>query len=75
MGTRQTAAFPGHAAPHRVPPSDSRWQLRGGLENLFDKNDHDHLAGINRVAVGNVAVGDPIPTAGRFAYIEARYYW
>ena len=59
----------------RTQWSDSQWQLRGGIENLFDKNYHDHLAGINRVNDGVVAVGDPIPSAGRFGYLEARYYW
>jgi iron complex outermembrane receptor protein len=59
----------------RTQWSDSEWQLRGGIENLFDKNYHDHLAGINRVNDGDVAVGDPIPSAGRFGYVEARYYW
>jgi iron complex outermembrane receptor protein len=59
----------------RTQWSDTRWQLRGGIENLFNKNYHDHLAGINRVNEGDVGVGDPIPGAGRFGYIEARYYW
>jgi outer membrane receptor protein involved in Fe transport len=54
---------------------DSRWQLRGGLANLFDKHYPDHLAGIIRVNDRDVAVGDPIPAAGRFAYVEARVYW
>ena len=59
----------------RTQWSDSRWQLRGGIENLFNKNYHDHLAGINRVNDGDVGVGDAIPSAGRFGYVEARYYW
>jgi iron complex outermembrane receptor protein len=59
----------------RTQWSDSRWQLHGGVENLFDKNYHDHLAGINRVNDGDVGVGDPIPAAGRFGYVQARYYW
>jgi iron complex outermembrane receptor protein len=59
----------------RTQWSDSQWQLRGGIENLFNNNYHDHLAGINRVNEGDVGVGDPIPSAGRFGYVEARYYW
>jgi iron complex outermembrane recepter protein len=55
--------------------SGSQWQLGGGIENLFNKNYHDHLAGINRVNEGDVGVGNPIPSAGRFGYVEARYYW
>jgi iron complex outermembrane receptor protein len=55
--------------------SDSQWQLRGGVENLFDKRYHNHLAGINRVNAGDVNVGDPLPGAGRFGYVEARLYW
>jgi iron complex outermembrane receptor protein len=55
--------------------SDGRWQFGGGIENLFNKNYHNHLTGINRVAAGDVGVGDPIPGAGRFAYVDARVYW
>ena len=59
----------------RTQWSDGRWRLRGGIENLLNKNYHDHLAGINRVNEGDVGVGDPIPGAGRFAYVDAQFYW
>jgi iron complex outermembrane receptor protein len=39
-----------------------------GVENLLDKLYTDHLGGVNRIAGGDVAVGDRIPGAGRFAY-------
>jgi hypothetical protein len=73
--TMDNYSFRPVAGMHMQAPSDSRWQLRGGLENLFDRNFHEHLTGINRVTDGDVAVGDPIPAADRFAYVEARYYW
>lgn len=58
----------------------TEWQgewlrLRAGVENLLDENYHDHLSGFNRVNDGDVAVGDPIPGAGRFAYVNATIYW
>ncbi|MGF1644249.1 MAG: TonB-dependent receptor domain-containing protein [Thiotrichales bacterium] len=51
------------------------WRIRGGLENLFDRDYHEHLSGINRVAGSDVAIGAAIPAAARHAYLEARYFW
>jgi iron complex outermembrane receptor protein len=53
----------------------AQWRLRAGVENLLNENYHDHLSGFNRVNDGDVAVGDPIPGAGRFAYVNATLYW
>ncbi len=39
-----------------------------GVENLLDKRYAEHTGGINRVAGGDLAVGQRIPNAGRFAY-------
>lgn len=39
-----------------------------GMENLLDKRYADHLGGVNRVTGGDLAVGERIPSAGRFAY-------
>jgi iron complex outermembrane receptor protein len=39
-----------------------------GVENLLDKRYADHLGGVNRVAGGDLATGERIPGAGRFAY-------
>ncbi|NWK55436.1 TonB-dependent receptor [Verrucomicrobiaceae bacterium N1E253] len=39
-----------------------------GVENLFDEAYSPHLAGVNRVAGSDVAVGESIPGAGRFFY-------
>jgi len=41
-----------------------------GVENLLDKRYADHLGGVNRVAGGDLAVGEPIPSAARFAYVS-----
>ena len=47
--------------------------LSFGIENLLDKAYADHLGGINRVAGGDVAVGQHLPGAGRFAYLSLDY--
>ncbi len=49
--------------------------LSAGVENLFAKYYADHLGGINRVSGGDVAVGAPIPGAGRFLYLAGEYGW
>lgn len=41
-----------------------------GVENLLDKRYADHLGGVNRVSGGDLATGEPIPGAGRFAYLS-----
>lgn len=41
-----------------------------GVENLLDKRYADHLGGNNRVAGGDLAIGEAIPGAGRFAYVS-----
>lgn len=41
-----------------------------GVENLLDKRYSDHLGGVNRVAGGDLAIGEPIPGAARFAYLS-----
>lgn len=41
-----------------------------GVENLFDKRYAEHLGGVNRVAGGDLATGEAIPGAGRFAYLS-----
>lgn len=44
-----------------------------GMENLLDKRYADHLGGVNRVSGGDLAVGEAIPAAGRFAYASIRW--
>ncbi len=39
-----------------------------GVENLLDHRYADHLGGVNRVSGGDLAVGERISSAGRFAY-------
>jgi iron complex outermembrane receptor protein len=45
-------------------------RVETGIENLLDKRYSDHLGGVNRVAGGDLAVGERIPSAGRFAYVS-----
>jgi len=43
-------------------------RIEAGVENLLDKRYADHLGGVNRVTGGDLAVGERIPSAGRFVY-------
>jgi iron complex outermembrane receptor protein len=50
-----------------------------GVENLFDKYYADHLSGKNQVnnaaLGGDLAVGQRLPSPGRFFYLAAEYGW
>ncbi len=45
-------------------------RLEVGVENLLDKRYSEHLGGVNRVPGGDLAMGEAIPGAGRFAYVS-----
>ena len=45
-------------------------RLSGGIENLFDRTYADHLAGLNRVRLSVVAVGERMPASGRSAFLR-----
>ncbi len=47
-------------------------QLEAGVENLFDRDYRDHLAGRNRVADSDVAFGERLPGAGRGAFLTLK---
>ena len=47
-----------------------RLRLAAGVENLFDRRYADHLAGINRIAGSDVAVGDRLPGVGRSLFVR-----
>jgi iron complex outermembrane receptor protein len=49
----------------------SRIGVQVVMENLLDKRYADHLGGINRVLSSDVGVGERIPGAGRFVYVQA----
>lgn len=44
-----------------------------GVENLTNERYADHLSGLNRVLGSGVALGQRIPGAGRFMYLEMNY--
>ncbi len=44
-----------------------------GVNNLFDKDHHEHLAGLNRANGNAMAVGEPITAIGRNAYFTIDY--
>jgi iron complex outermembrane receptor protein len=48
-------------------------RVEAGVENLLDKRYADHLGGVNRVAGGDLAAGERIPGAGRFAYTSVSW--
>lgn len=48
----------------------SALRLSGGVENLFDRAYADHLAGLNRVRLSDVAVGQRLPGTGRSAFVR-----
>lgn len=47
-------------------------QLEAGVENLFDRDYRAHLAGRNRVADSDVALGERLPGAGRGAFVTLK---
>ena len=47
-------------------------QLEAGVENLFDRDYRPHLAGRNRVADSDVALGERLPGAGRGAFVTLK---
>jgi iron complex outermembrane receptor protein len=47
--------------------------LDASVENLFDKNYTEHLAGYNRVSGSDVATGARLPGAGRSAFVRLRW--
>ncbi|TNE75754.1 MAG: TonB-dependent receptor [Gammaproteobacteria bacterium] len=49
--------------------------LSGGVENLFDNRYQDHLAGYNRNADSDIAVGDRLAGPGRNIYLAATLHW
>lgn len=50
-------------------------QLEAGVENLFDREYRSHLAGRNRVADSDVALGDRLPGSGRGAFVVLKAAW
>ncbi len=56
----------------RISPVKS-FNLSAGIDNLFDRNYYDPLAGVNRVAGGVVPVGGIMPGAGRYGYIKLEW--
>ncbi|XOV89946.1 MAG: TonB-dependent receptor [Pseudomonadota bacterium] len=46
------------------------FQVSLGVQNLLDRNYREHLAGYNRVAGGDVPVGERVPGGGRNLYLR-----
>lgn len=80
-GQNETAAFNGEPATSAYSVLnfrtgkrfDNGFGLELGVENLTDEFYADHLSGLNRVAGSDVAVGQRVPNAGRFLYVQVNY--
>lgn len=65
-------------AGHVTAAVHGHWLLRDGLridagiENLFNRRYAEHLAGYNRNAASDVALGARLPGTGRSAYVRLR---
>jgi len=46
----------------------NRLRVEVGVENLLNKRYTEHLGGVNRVSMSDLAIGERIPSAGRFGY-------
>ena len=49
-----------------------RLDLEAGVENLLDREYHDHLTREAATDTGDLRAGDEIPVPGRFAYVSLR---
>lgn len=49
------------------------WLIKAGVNNLFDRDYHDHLAGYNRVANSHIAMGERMPGVGVNAWLTGEY--
>lgn len=50
-------------------------QLRAGVENIFDKDYTSHVAGFNRAAPSDVAIGRRLPGNGINGFANVSYAW
>jgi len=55
--------------------SQSGLQLRAGIENIFDKDYTQHVAGFNRVTPSDVTFGNRLPGRGINVYANISYSW
>lgn len=51
------------------------FSINAGVNNLFDREYNDHLAGVNRANGSDVAVGDRLPGYGRNVFAKATWAW
>lgn len=49
------------------------WTVRAGINNLFDTEYEDHLAGYNRVYSSDIAVGSRMPGMGLTTWVSGAY--
>ena len=55
--------------------SGNGFQVRAGVENIFDKDYTLHVAGFNRVTNSDVAFGDRLPGSGVNIFGQVSYAW
>ena len=49
------------------------WMLKAGVDNLFDTEYDDHLAGYNRVMGGDLMPSERMPGTGMNAWLTGEY--
>jgi iron complex outermembrane receptor protein len=55
--------------------SGNGFHIRAGVENIFDKDYTNHLAGFNRVTPSDVALGVRLPGSGVNVFAQIAYVW
>jgi len=51
------------------------WMLEAGIENLLDRNYHEHLTREAILPIGDLAAGDEVPSPGRSFTLSTRINW
>ena len=49
------------------------WLIKAGVNNLFDRDYQDHLAGYNRVTNSDISAGERMPGVGLNAWLTGEY--
>lgn len=49
--------------------------VQAGVSNLLDRAYHSHVAGSNRIAGSDIALGEKLPGHGRTTYLRLRFSW
>jgi outer membrane receptor for ferrienterochelin and colicin len=74
FGENETPSFAvAHVRALFIPVSG--WEVELGIENLLNRNYHEHLTREALLPVGDLTAGDEIPAPGRTFVVSTRYRW